>query len=405
MAYQLVMEYQDIFPAEVPKALPPEHGVRHEIDLVPGTKNFATSYFDDIFVHSKAEDGRSAEVVHLDHLRRVFDAMRNNKLYANLKKCVFFAPEIPVLGCFVSKNGVRSDPEKVAAICAWPIPRDQKQLRQWLGLANYLHKYTKDYATLVQPLSQLLRKDVEWKWEDCHQTAFDAVKASLQSAPVLALPDYDRTFHVVCDASDYAIGSEAAAVFLDSLFRLHGLPETLVSDRDPRFTSAFWRSLFRLLDTRLQMSTAAHPETDGQTERVNRVLEDILRSYATSFQSWSEFLPLVELAINNAVHASTGLTPFYVNYDSNDTIASPAAPPQVGASESSDPALPGEVPIDIELPFDTDMEACPSEEDSSTSDDDMEVLDTNAAISATATPDTNTGDFHFDTMPAYHSVY
>ncbi|KAJ0393642.1 hypothetical protein ATCC90586_011372 [Pythium insidiosum] len=171
MAYQLVIEYQDIFPAEVPKALPPERGVRHEIDLVPGTKYSVTrqwplpreqveafdkffearkiaghNYFDDIFVHSKAEDGRSAEAVHLDHLRRVFDAMHNNKLYANLK--------------------------------------NQKQLRQWLGLANYHHKYTKDYATLVQPLSQLLRKDVEWKWEDYHQTAFDAVKALIMLSAV-----------------------------------------------------------------------------------------------------------------------------------------------------------------------------------------------------------------------------
>ena len=69
-------------------------------------------------------------------------------------------------------------------------------------------------------------------------------------------------------------------------------------------------SLFELLGTKLQMSTAAHPETDGQIERVNRVLEDVLRSYATSFKSWSAFLPLAEFALNNAVHASIGLTPF-----------------------------------------------------------------------------------------------
>ncbi|KAG3203698.1 hypothetical protein PC128_g2466 [Phytophthora cactorum] len=62
------------------------------------------------------------------------------------------------------------------------------------------------------------------------------------------------------------------------------------------------------------MSTAAHPETDGQTERLNRVLADVLRSYTTSFTSWSSFLPMVEFALNNAEHASTGLTPFYVNY-------------------------------------------------------------------------------------------
>ncbi|KAE9007845.1 hypothetical protein PR001_g16866 [Phytophthora rubi] len=106
---------------------------------------------------------------------------------------------------------------------------------------------------------------------------------------------------------------ESAELFLDLVFRHHGLPESIVSDRDPRFTSAFWTRLFALLGTRLFMSTAAHPETDGQTERVNRVLEDVLRSYATSFASWSSFLSMAEFALNNSTHASTGLTPFFVN--------------------------------------------------------------------------------------------
>ncbi|KAE9290631.1 hypothetical protein PR003_g25241, partial [Phytophthora rubi] len=110
---------------------------------------FAPSYFDDIFVHSRAEDGLSAVDVHLRHLRKVFEKMRENKLYANLKKCVFRAPEIPVLGCYVSKSGVRADPEKISSICSWPTPKNQTELRQWLGLANYLHKYTKDYAGLI----------------------------------------------------------------------------------------------------------------------------------------------------------------------------------------------------------------------------------------------------------------
>uniref|UniRef100_A0AAV1U2E9 Integrase catalytic domain-containing protein n=1 Tax=Peronospora matthiolae TaxID=2874970 RepID=A0AAV1U2E9_9STRA len=107
--------------------------------------------------------------------------------------------------------------------------------------------------------------------------------------------------------------AETAVHFSDTVFRHHGLPDNIGSDRDPRFTSAFWTSLFELLGTKLQMSTAAHPETDGQTERVNRVLEDVLRSYATSFTSWSAFLPLAEFALNNAVYASTGLTPFFAN--------------------------------------------------------------------------------------------
>ncbi|POM77044.1 Putative retroelement [Phytophthora palmivora] len=70
----------------------------------------------------------------------------------------------------------------------------------------------------------------------------------------------------VCDK---VTGKQAAQLFLDSVFRYHGLPETIVSDRDPRFTAAFWDTLFQLLGTKLTMSTADHPQTDGQTERVN----------------------------------------------------------------------------------------------------------------------------------------
>ncbi|POM62562.1 Pol protein [Phytophthora palmivora] len=76
---------------------------------------------------------------------------------------------------------------------------------------------------------------------------------------------------------DKVTGEQAAQLFLDSVFRYHGLPETIVSDRDPRFTGAFWDTLFQLLGTKLTMSTADHPQTDGRTERVNRVLEDTLR--------------------------------------------------------------------------------------------------------------------------------
>ncbi|KAG2793625.1 hypothetical protein PC118_g14311 [Phytophthora cactorum] len=115
-------------------------------------------------------------------------------------------------------------------------------------------------------------------------------------------------------APDTVTGEQAARLFVDGAFRHHGLPETFVSDRDPRFTAAFWQTLFQLLGTRLHMSTAGHPSGDGQTERVNRVLEDTLRSvYAVAPRTWSERLPVVEFALNNAVHASTGFTSFYLN--------------------------------------------------------------------------------------------
>ncbi|GMF45567.1 unnamed protein product [Phytophthora fragariaefolia] len=165
---------------------------------------FGQTYFDDIFVHSRAENGQTAMEVHLGHLRRVFEVMRASKLYANIDTCVFGAEEIKVIGCFVSSAGVRADPEKVKVIAAWPTPRSQKDLRKGLGLANYLHKYSAGYAGLTKPLSDLLKKDTDWRWERQHQEAFDSINASIQRAP--ALPDESKPFSVVCDASDYAIG-------------------------------------------------------------------------------------------------------------------------------------------------------------------------------------------------------
>ncbi|KAE8893716.1 hypothetical protein PF003_g22098 [Phytophthora fragariae] len=106
---------------------------------------------------------------------------------------------------------------------------------------------------------------------------------------------------------------QTARLFVDMVFRHHGMSIDIVSDRDPRFTARFWQEVFELLGTQLSMSTADHPQTDGQTERVNRVLVDALKSYAHSFQHWSDCLSMAEFAVNNSVHVSTGHTPFYVN--------------------------------------------------------------------------------------------
>ena len=167
---------------------------------------FAQTYFDDIFVFSQRTEGKSDVEMHKEHLRRVLQCMRENELYANLRKCVFCAEEIPVLGCFVSKNGVKADPDMVRAINEWPQPRSVKDLRKWLGLANYLHRFSRNYAELSKPLTDLLRKDVEYLWSEEQEIAFQAIKKSLVEAPILALPNHDKPFYVVCDASDFAIG-------------------------------------------------------------------------------------------------------------------------------------------------------------------------------------------------------
>ena len=115
--------------------------------------------------------------------------MRTNKLYANAFKCIFSAEDIPFLGCFIGKRGLRADPAKVKTIVDWPVPKNQKDLRKWLGLANYLHTYSANYADMARPLSNLLKKDVDWCWGNTEHDAFQAVKESILHAPILALPD------------------------------------------------------------------------------------------------------------------------------------------------------------------------------------------------------------------------
>lgn len=122
-----------------------------------------------------------------------------------------------------------------------------------------------------------------------------------------------RVLLVPCSTNIDAEGY--AHLFFSNVYRHFGLPRVIVSDRDPRFTSHFWRALYKKLNTKLNMSTAFHPQTDGQTERTNRTVEDILRAYVAPDQTdWDLHLPTVEFAYNNSIHSSTGYTPFYLNY-------------------------------------------------------------------------------------------
>ncbi|KAF0721645.1 hypothetical protein Ae201684P_007762 [Aphanomyces euteiches] len=124
---------------------------------------------------------------------------------------------------------------------------------------------------------------------------------------------------------------QSARLFFDAIYCRFGFPHSIVSDRDPRFTSKFWTALFSLVGSTLNMSTSEHPESDGQSERANRVIEDILRSYTQSRRkTWSSLLPHVEFAYNTSVNASTGFTPFYVNFLRHPRLPSSLDGPNLG---------------------------------------------------------------------------
>jgi len=128
--------------------------------------------------------------------------------------------------------------------------------------------------------------------------------------------------------------SELSSIYIKEVVHLHGLPDSIVSDHDSKFTSKFWRETHRILGTKLMMSTAFHPQMDGATERANRSVGQILRTLVQPDQTdWVEKLPMVEFAINSNISGSTGFTPFELNYG--------YMPMFIGGITPIDPAKPG----------------------------------------------------------------
>ena len=112
-----------------------------------------------------------------------------------------------------------------------------------------------------------------------------------------------------------------AQLFVDNVFRLHGTPEVIISDWDLRFTSRFWTQFFQIHGTDLRLSTAFHPQTDGQSEVTIRVLENFLRPYVELHpHMWSKRLSIAVFAANNAINVSTGYTPFFLNSGEHPTL-------------------------------------------------------------------------------------
>ena len=130
--------------------------------------------------------------------------------------------------------------------------------------------------------------------------------------------------HIIPFRETYS-SEQLGYVVLDRLIRHNGIPKAFVSDRDKLFTSKFWRTLVGLMGTRLKLSTAFHPETDGQTERTNQTLEQYLRHYVNNTQNnWAQLLPMAQLAINNGHQATIGMSPAMANFGKDmNTFATP----------------------------------------------------------------------------------
>ncbi|KAB2617405.1 S ribonuclease [Pyrus ussuriensis x Pyrus communis] len=194
----------------------------------------------------------------------------------------------------------------------------------WPGMKREIAEYVSRCAVCQQvkaerkkPFGLLQPLPVpEWKWENITmdfvyklprtQNGFDGIWVIVDRLT--------KSAHFIPVREKYSL-SRLAELFISKVVKYHGVPVSIVSDRDPRFTSKFWVAFQEALGTRLLYSTAYHPQTDGQSERTIQTLEDMLRASVLQFgDAWHQRLDLMEFAYNNSFHSSIGMAPFEALY-------------------------------------------------------------------------------------------
>jgi hypothetical protein len=164
---------------------------------------------------------------------------------------------------------------------------------------------------LLQPL-----KIPEWKWEEIEMdfiVGLPRTQAGYDSIWVI-VDRLTKVAHFILVKTTY-LGAKLAELYMSRIMCLHGVPKKIVSDKGSQFTSKFWEKLHEYMDTKLNFSSAYHPQTDGQTERTNQILEDMLRACALKYgKGWDKSLPYAEFSYNNSYQASIKMTPYEALY-------------------------------------------------------------------------------------------
>jgi hypothetical protein len=161
---------------------------------------FVVVFIDDILVYSHNEEA------HENHLRLVLQKLRDNQLYAKFSKCDFWLKEVAFLGHIITNGGIKVDPGKISEILNWKQPTDVSKIKSFLGLAGYYIRFFEGFSKIVKPLTSLLEKGKEFKWDEACQKCFEELKERLTTALVLIMPDIHKGFDVYCNASHLGLG-------------------------------------------------------------------------------------------------------------------------------------------------------------------------------------------------------
>ncbi|KAH9792625.1 hypothetical protein KPL71_004200 [Citrus sinensis] len=210
-------DFDDVFPNEVPNGLPPIRGIEHQIDFVPGATIPNRPAYRSNPEETKELQRQVEELLAKGYVREsmspcavpVLLVPKKDGTWRMCVDCrainkitVKYRHPIPRLDDILDElHGIEVDEEKVKAIKEWPTPKSVSEVRSFHGLASFYGRFVKDFSTLAAPLTEIVKKHVGFKWGSEQQRAFNLIKEKLVFAPLLALPDFTKTFEIECDAS------------------------------------------------------------------------------------------------------------------------------------------------------------------------------------------------------------
>ncbi|GJZ53244.1 putative reverse transcriptase domain-containing protein [Tanacetum coccineum] len=224
---------------------------------------------------------------------------------------------------------------------------DLRDLYWWPGMKRDIAEYvsrcltcSKIKAEHQKPSGLLQQPEIpEWKWEKITMDLVTKLPRSSSGYDAIwvIVDRLTKSAHFLPIREDYKT-EKLARIYINEIVARHGVPVSIISDRDGRFASHLWQALQKALGTKLHMSTAYHPETDGQSERTIQTLEDMLRACVMDFGgSWDTHLPLVEFSYNNSYHTSIKCAPFEALY--GQKCRSPVIWTEVGESQLIGPEI------------------------------------------------------------------
>ena len=168
--------------------------------------DFVAVYLDDILIFSETFEE------HMTHLRTVLQRLEQVNLKLNPKKCCFGCQVVIYLGHILTPDGLKPNPERIAAVRQFATPHDVKSVKQFLGLASFYRKFVPNFARIAEPLHNLTRKNIPFEWTATCQNSFNCLKKKLVEGPVLVYPDFTKDFVLETDASIQGLGAVLSQV-------------------------------------------------------------------------------------------------------------------------------------------------------------------------------------------------